>query len=202
MNIKSQLKQNYFIDAYLKRKHIINWKKNNHPVPVPHDIKQLAILYHAAASKINILVETGTYLGDMVWAQKDYFQKIYSIELSEELFLKAKKRFKNKINVELIQGDSSEKISEILNKINMPVLFWLDGHYSGGITAKGNKVCPLYDELTHIFNNHFSHTILIDDARLFVGKDDYPTLDELRIFVNQNSTYSMKIENDIIILSE
>ncbi len=201
MKIKEYLKQNFFINAYLKRRHIVSWEKNNYPVPAPHAIKQLSILYHALVYKINVLVETGTYLGDMVWAQKDYFQKIYSIELSEELFQKAKRRFRNKGNVELIQGDSSEKISEILSKIMSPVLFWLDGHYSGGITAKGAKVCPIYGELEHVFKSSYSHVILIDDARLFTGNDDYPTLNELSGFVSDNSTYKMKVENDIIILS-
>jgi len=152
--------------------------------------------------KINVLVETGTYLGDMVWAQKDYFQKIYSIELSEELFHKAKKRFSNNNNVELIQGDSSEKINEIVSKITEPVLFWLDGHYSGGITAKGKTICPIYGELAHVFNSPYSHVILIDDARLFTGKDDYPTQHDLGNFVSANSAYKMKVENDIIILSK
>ena len=202
MTIKEYLKQNFFIDAYLKSKQIARWKKNGHNIPVPHAIKQLAILYYAMANKLEILVETGTYLGDMIWAQKDYFEKIYSIELSEQLFNKAKKRFKNKNQVKLIQGDSSEKINQILNEIQSPVLLWLDGHYSGGITAKGDKACPIYAELNQIFNSPFSHLILIDDARLFTGKDDYPTLEELKTFVYKNSDYNMKVENDIILLSK
>jgi hypothetical protein len=202
MKIKEYLKQNFFIDAYLKSKRIARWKKNGYNIPVPHDIKQLAILYYAMAYKLEILVETGTYLGDMIWAQKDYFRKIYSIELSEQLFIKAKKRFKNKSQVKLIQGDSSEKINQILNEIQSPALLWLDGHYSGGITAKGNKACPIYAELNQIFNSPFSHLVLIDDARLFTGENDYPKLEELKTFVYSNSDYNMKVENDIILLSK
>ena len=51
-----------------------------------------------------ILVETGTYLGDMVEAQKKRFRKIYSIELGIDLFDKATKRFKNDKNVTIVQG--------------------------------------------------------------------------------------------------
>jgi hypothetical protein len=202
MSVKDILRKNFFVDALLKRRRIGRWIRQGNSIPVPHDIKQLTILYHATAHKLGTLVETGTYLGDMVWAQRNYFKKIYSIELSEELYKRAVERFRNQPNVELVQGDSSEKISLILSKIDAPVLFWLDGHYSGGITAKGEKVCPIYAELTHVFNSPYSHLILIDDARLFTGKDDYPTQEELRQFVSNNSSYNLKVENDIIILSK
>jgi len=36
------------------------------PIPPPHIIKQKIIRTYAKTFKINILVETGTYLGDMV----------------------------------------------------------------------------------------------------------------------------------------
>ena len=83
------------------------------------------------------MVETGTYYGDMIYAQLDNFSRIYSIELSERLYRKAKRRFKKNESVTLLHGDSSEVLHEIVPKFKEPVLFWLDGHYSGGITAQG-----------------------------------------------------------------
>ena len=200
--LKDHLRQSFFINAYLKRKRISAWKKQDYPLPIPHDVKQLAIQYHAITHKLETFVETGTYLGDMVWAQKDFFKKIYSIELSRELFAKAKKRFRKMNHVTILQGDSAEELVKVLKEINVPALFWLDGHYSGGITARGDKICPIYGELNHIFKNPYSHIILIDDARLFTGEDDYPDLQSLRNFIADNSTYLMKVENDIIILSK
>lgn len=41
----------------------------------------------------NVLIETGTYLGDTVEALRNYFKNIISIELSHELALRAQKRF-------------------------------------------------------------------------------------------------------------
>ena len=65
-----------------------------------------------------------------------------------------------------------------------PCLFWLDGHYSAGITAKGEKETPIWEELEHICDHPIkNHVILIDDASLFVGKNDYPNLDSLQKFV-------------------
>lgn len=61
-----------------------------------------------------------------------------------------------------------------------PVLFWLDGHYSGGITAKGGLDTPVCAELDAILDHPVhTHVIRIDDARCFDGISDYPQLDKL-----------------------
>ncbi len=93
-----------------------------------------------------------------------------------------KKRFAKVNKVYIIYGDSSKKIKQIVDKISSPVFFWLDAHYSGGITAKGKN--PILKELLDIFNNWSSKgVVLIDDARLF-GKGDYPPLDSIIDLVN------------------
>jgi hypothetical protein len=48
--------------------------------------------------------------------------------------------------------------------------FWLDGHYSDGITFKGDKDTPIVDELNHISMNLDRYNevcVLIDDVRCF-----------------------------------
>ena len=52
----------------------------------------------------------------------------------------------------IVQGDSGKVLSEILLEINEPAIFWLDGHYTAGITARGVKECPIFEELDCIFN--------------------------------------------------
>lgn len=198
---KELLKRFTVVSDHLKRKRIIKWTNDGRPFPPPHDIKQLAILYYGVTYELDTLIETGTYLGDMIWAQKDFFRQIFSIELSEDLYTRARKRFASFPHIKLLQGDSSEKIGEIVHQLNAPALFWLDGHYSGGITAKGEKICPIFEELTHIFSSSQPHVVIIDDARLFVGKDDYPTIRELAAFVEENSGYSFRTENDFILLT-
>lgn len=201
MSIKELLKRNPFVEAHLRKKRLTRWMANGFPDPIPHEAKQLAILYYGLAYKLDTFIETGTFKGDMVWAQKDFFRQLYSIELSKELFEQARTRFRNFDHVHLLHGDSSDKIVDALSQTSSSALIFLDGHYSGGVTAMGVSECPIFAELNHIFASPHRHFVLIDDARLFVGKNDYPTLDELANYVSSNSKYNMRTESDFIILS-
>lgn len=174
-------------------------KKNGMPAPSTHRTKQLVIKHFQKNNEINILVETGTFRGDMVQAQLNNFQQIYSIELGETLWKKAVKRFKKYKHVKILLGDSGKVLAEILTNINEKILFWLDGHYSAGITARGEKDCPIYEELNVILNSNMEHVILIDDARCFNGSGDYPSLQELsKLMLLKRPQSSIKVEDDII----
>jgi hypothetical protein len=183
-----------------QKKQLKEWQNNGCPVPPPHFIKQNVIKEYRIKYGYGTLIETGTYLGDMVEAQKKIFDKVISIELGYELFKKAEKRFKNDKNVKIIHGDSGKILSEVMCSIDEPVIFWLDGHYSSGITARGDKDCPIFEELDSIFNDaEHKHIILIDDARLFVGQWDYPTIDVLKDFISSKSVeYDIEVKADII----
>jgi hypothetical protein len=135
----------------------------------------------------------------MVQGMLNVFEKIYSIELSHELYQSAKIKFKKYPHVHLYEGDSSEKLHEIVNILDESTLFWLDGHYSGGITAKGEKETPILDELKIILSskNSHSHIILIDDARCF-GKGDYPSIDEIKKISSVYGFKNITVESDII----
>lgn len=183
-----------------ERKLLLEWKVSNCPIPPPHFVKQMIINEYREKYNYNILVETGTYLGDMVEAQKKHFKKIYSIELGSDLFEKAKNRFKNDKNVTIIQGDSGKVLPHILSNIDEPSIFWLDGHYSAGMTAKGDKECPIFEELDSIFKSkNMEHVFLIDDARCFTGEGDYPSIEALTEYIKgKNNKYQVKILHDII----
>ena len=103
-------------------------------------------------------------------------------------------------NVVLFQGDSGKVLHQILDNVNEPAIFWLDGHYSAGITALGDKECPIYEELEAIFQKcRNTPVILIDDARCFIGEGDYPTIEDLTAYVkSKDERYQVAIEYDII----
>ncbi len=182
------------------RRQLIEWYDKGCPSPPPHLVKQMTIQEYQDKHKYAVLIESGTYMGDMVEAQKKKFRKIISIELGTDLFLKATKKFKNDKNISIVQGDSGKVLPQIMLEINEPAIFWLDGHYSAGLTARGEKDCPIFDELTAIFSSKkFNHIILIDDARFFTGKGDYPTIDELTAYIqSKNKKYQVEVKYDII----
>ncbi len=181
---------------------IIEWEKQNKTGASPHLLKQNLITHLQLKSNYSVLVETGTYLGEMVDAQKKWFKKIISIELDYALYKLAFKRFNKVSNIKILNGDSARLLKKIVNELDEPAIFWLDGHYSGGVTAKGVKICPIYEELDAILGSDFNHIVIIDDLRLFVGKDDYPTISELGEFITRNNDkYSMSFFYDCIILN-
>jgi hypothetical protein len=179
---------------------ITKWEQAGKPVPPPHAIKQRTIRNYQKLSGYQVLVETGTYKGDMVFAMREIFKKIYSIELSETLHKKATKRFRKYSHIDLLQGNSGLVISNVLKELTQPAIFWLDGHYSGGITASAEKHSPVIDELeTLIANNSLQHIILIDDARAFTGTEGYLTIDEVREMTSSKFPgYHFSVEDDII----
>jgi hypothetical protein len=181
------------------------WIYQGRPVPPPNVVKQRAVREYASRFGLHILVETGTFQGDMIAACRSSFDRIISIELSETLHARAKQRFSRYPHIELLLGDSTEQIQHVLNRLSEAALFWLDAHAMGSLyhTARGQLETPIVQELQQIFQHRIrDHVILIDDARFFVGENDYPTLDELRSLVaSQRDDLLFEVRDDIIRLT-
>jgi len=182
------------------KKELEEWNRKGCPVPPPHMVKQLTIAGYQKQYGYQTLVETGTFMGEMVEAQKKNFKEIISIEIGDDLFEQAKKRFRQDKNIRLIHGDSGKMLPQVVTTIKSPAIFWLDGHYSNGITAMGDTECPIFEELDAIFNhNNLDHILLIDDARCFTGENDYPTIEKLTEYVQRKKPlYNVEVKNDII----
>ncbi len=195
----------YFVNQNWKQneKELIKMRhKNLNSVPVPHNIKVETIKYYANKFQVKEFIETGTFLGKMILAVKDTFENITSIELSNDIFERAVKLFKKYPHISIKQGDSGTMLPIVLQSVVQPCLFWLDGHYSGGITAKANIETPVISEIKTILNHPVkNHVILIDDARLFIGSRDYPTLDQVKQLLNEYSPdFNFEVKDDIIII--
>jgi hypothetical protein len=148
---------------------------------------------------MDVFVETGTYLGDTLSYVANSGVQCTSIELSQELYEAACKRFSACTNVRLVQGDSGQKLPVLLNTINKKVLFWLDGHYSSGITERAETDTPISAELKAILRHPIKqHVILVDDARCFDGTNNYPHLDDLLRVIREDGSYSAEVSLDII----
>jgi len=160
---------------------VSSWEKAGKPSKVPHLIKEETILGFAREFSLDTLVETGTFMGDMISACRNHFSNIISIELSESSYQRAKLRFRRFKHVTLLQGDSGVVLGEVIKNIGKPCLFWLDAHYSGGITSRGEIDTPISQELDIVLSHSVrDHVVLIDDAHEFTGQNGYPDLANLR----------------------
>jgi hypothetical protein len=115
-----------------------------------------------------------------------------------DLYRAALARFAKRQNVTLLEGDSADLMESVVAQLEEPALFWLDGHYSAGITAQGDLDTPAQRELEIILATADNHVILVDDARCF-GSGDYPTLDAVQALVGRlRPGWTCVVEDDII----
>ncbi len=180
------------------------WIKDGRRIPPSHVFKQSVVRETAGSRGLRILVETGTYLGDMIAAAKDLFDEIYSIELNPKFYDIARKRFARTRHVRIVLGDSGEVLGRVLSGIKGPCLFWLDGHYTRGKFAiKGDRETPIEKELRHIARHplKLEHVILIDDARDYTGTGGYPSIETLKAWAEGEGFADFAVEDDIIRVS-
>lgn len=191
-----------WIRDWKDRRAIAKWESAGRPVPPPHAIKQQNLREYAKRFELDVLVETGTYKGEMIAAMKDDFRKLYSIELADHFFEDAVQRFWADEKITILNGDSGQVLKELVPKLDGPALFWLDGHYSAGMTARGDKDTPVIEELVHILaREDLRCAILIDDARCFEGQSEqvYPSLDEVKALVaERRPDWTFEVATDCI----
>ena len=182
------------------RKKVLLWKLKGRPVPAPHTVKQAIVKEYEAKYRLPVFIETGTYMGEMIDAVLNLFPKIISIEFDLKLAQSAKNKYSSMRHVTILQGDSGTLLPELLAGIKEPCLFWLDAHYSGGVTGQADSETPIVKEIKSILEHPCSdHVILIDDAREFTGNNNYPTLEELRqILKDSRNDWRMTVDADVI----
>jgi hypothetical protein len=189
-------------DLLNKLRYWREWRrwKSGKSLAVPHYLKRETVGGYAKRYGLTCLVETGTYFGEMVDANKRKFSRIVSIELDDYLFGRAARRFSGHGHIEIMRGDSATVLPKVLETLACPALFWLDAHYSGGITAFGSQMTPILEEIRCILRHPVhGHVILVDDARLFDGTDGYPHLQAVsRVVEDACGGWAVEIKDDIL----
>ncbi len=179
------------------------WVVRAFAAPSPPCVKRATILRLGLPDAT--WVETGTFLGDTTALLARQARRVHSIEPEPKLCARAKARFADSPNVEIHAGLSEEVLPGILASLSGDVCFWLDGHYSAGITFKGPKDTPIAEELAAIeaaAPRLARLVVMVDDVRCFDPSQpeyaDYPPKTFL-ISWAERMGFAWHIEHDIFV---
>lgn len=180
------------------------WKKRNFSENAPQVVKQYIFEKYEIPGAL--WVETGTFHGSTTEFLAGRSPHVHTIEPSTDLYNAARERLRDQ-NITFYNGVSEDVLPRLLPNLSGDINFWLDGHYSAGETFKGEKDCPVEDELRAIEENlgNFNKiSILIDDVRCFLPSssaeyNDYPSIDYLVDWARQFNMH-WRIEQDIFII--
>ena len=146
-------------------------------------------------------IETGTAYGQSVDSIRPYFEKIFTVEISEKLYEWLSPQVGHWDNVQRVLGDSLIEIPKYLNSLAKDdhVFFWLDAHWSQGLSSKNHLDVPLVEECSIIDNNYQADVglVVIDDIRLFETK-----LDEDWSDISKDNVFNSFVNFDIVISQE
>lgn len=155
------------------------------------------ILQIAKDMQCNVFIESGTYLGQSFRKaiDSDIFKRYYTVELAPGLYKEVAAKCPTRPSQQIFLGKSHEVFQRQifpLCSLKDRIFFWLDGHFSGGITWIGrtrgaDAPCPLLAELEVIrqYCPSSSLVIAIDDADDFgmrnskVPGHNWPTRTEI-----------------------
>ncbi|EAZ82441.1 class I SAM-dependent methyltransferase [Algoriphagus machipongonensis] len=158
--------------------------------------------------KIDYFVETGTYKGGTCFWAAQYFEKVLTIEIDENISMQTSSKHNCPNNIEFFIGNSKDVLPDIVHSRikNSSSFFWLDGHWCKGGSGKEEE-CPLLEELDAI-KSLKDPVIFIDDARCFLGplpsphdSNQWPRVDDIfnkvsKIFPSHRFT----IQDDVIMV--
>ncbi|GHV56133.1 hypothetical protein AGMMS49579_20350 [Spirochaetia bacterium] len=175
---------------------------------IPEDLALFFYKNHNA----KYFVETGTYMGGTAYWASNIFKNVVTIEIVEEIYNKTKEAYKNVANIRFMNGKSTIILPEIITQLNQElldderILFWLDAHYSGGVTGGENLQCPLIEEINLILKLNFNSIIMIDDARFVLCANpdknilsDMPSYDVILAALNSHGKRYTIIWRDVVV---
>ncbi len=114
---------------------------------------------------IDIVIETGTHLGNTTQFLATCFPEVHTIEIMETHCNRAKEIFKSQPNVHCHLGSSEKVLSELLpSLIDKPIVFYLDAHWY--------DYWPLVDEIEEIAKTHKNNCVIVIDDFKVPGRND------------------------------
>ena len=131
-----------YVWTVLQRRASRSWKAHPYGRIPPAMVKHSVIRDYATQFGTRVLVETGTFLGDTIFALRNQFEPDHIDRARPATGCQARRRFAQDQHVSILLGDSGQVLHDVLRHLDRPTLFWLDAHYSGGVTAHGATKRP------------------------------------------------------------
>lgn len=180
---------------------ILGWVRAGMPLPPVPAVKRRLLQHYAAKHRLRHFIETGTFKGDTTAAMAALGLTCQTIELQPEFCARARARFAGQPGITVFEGDSGAVLPDLISKLNVPALFWLDGHYSAGETAHGDLASPINAEVQAVLDHPVKgHVMLIDDAHEFTGEGGYPELGRFLTSIAADGRYRALVHSNIIVL--
>jgi hypothetical protein len=203
--VKWQPQKKKNVIRFMTDRYTQDWISQGFVVPAPKLVKQFLLRDYSIVG--SDWIETGTHTGEMSAYLSSFANKVITIEPSSYFYELATTNLQKIDNVEILFGTSETNIESACKEVTGHVALWLDGHYSGGETFKGDSECPVPFELAIIekyLSTWVSTTIFIDDFREFkthhTNYSDYPSNTFLTNWATSNRL-NWTVENDIFIAS-
>jgi hypothetical protein len=190
-----QFKRRLFLSSF-------RWRKGGFTSPSPHFVKMAVLNRYGTAE--TTWVETGSYLGETSSRLAKVSKQVHSIEPEISLFKFVSWRYKRIKNLKFHYGTSEQILDDLVKNLEGDTCLWLDGHFSGDITFRGETSSPIIYELSIIekYLPGFKQVrVLIDDVREFVSQSNdssYPNIDYLVSWAQKNNL-NWTIEHDIFV---
>lgn len=132
------------------------------------------------------------------------FEQVYTVELDQDLTQPATKFLSKRKNVKVIQGDAVNVLPQIFASPGVTdALIFLDGHFSGGVTACGDHPEPAIEELKFLSKVQSQvNCIVIDDFRAFGTELGYPSKSELFRAIEQlfeNAKIAVHLDQIVVV---
>ncbi len=145
-------------------------------------------------------VETGTFEGETSKLLADEFGSCTTIERSQSLAARARKRFVRDPRVRVLEGSSRDELGRALPPADQGCFFWLDAHGMYDYAGDDKDENPLLAELGLILEQRGSspNVIAVDDARGMGTQPDWPPLGEIFGLLSDHG-YSGAIIDDTLV---
>ncbi len=156
--------------------------------------------------QIERAIETGTYQGKGARALAAIFSEVVTVELDAALHARTVEALAREPAITAVHGNSRDVLPSLVDA-RRPTFYWLDSHWSGGVTAGEDDECPVLDELRALEIGHPDDCILIDDARLFLAPpppphktEQWPTFTQISAAIRAaRPNHHVEVVHDVVI---